>query len=125
MRGNAEESLRYIGELLVCQFLGQKRADSLVTLDTSTLTKYLTGVLDALVNLRGKNKLKSKALPNHLWNLAILTDAAISTSHTEADIFIKASDLDPIVFDRYCVYDVTHGMYRIFVEANLSYIERP
>lgn len=63
--------------------------------------------------------------PEHLHDLPILTDTAVATLHTEADTFVKASDLDPVLFDRYCIYDATHGIYRILVEASFAYTERP
>ncbi len=70
-------------------------------------------------------KTNRAVLPANLRSLSILTDAAVCTSNAEVIDFVKASDLDAANFDRYCVYDMTYGVYRIFVEASPFYIEGP
>jgi len=60
------------------------------------------------------------SLPPHLSRLSILTDSAICNSSAERQTFIQTTGLPPELFHSYCVFDVTYGTYRVFIEANLS-----
>lgn len=63
--------------------------------------------------------------PRRLWSLPILSDTAIYDSPEEELVFVKTTGLDPGAFDRYCVFDITYGVYRVHIEANFLDTREP
>lgn len=123
LRGATGAFSRYIGSLPIhvgpgCVGIGDCRS-----LDTFALIVYSWDDIIPKILERYTMKTKWTIPPANFRNLSILTDAAVCSSNAEATAFIKMSDLDPADFDQYCVYDVTYGIYRIFIEAGPLYME--
>lgn len=123
LRGFTEDLARYIGNTSSDSAQSCKNEKS-PRLTRSFLSRILSTMTDAIKYLRGKNATHITNLgmpPRHLWNLPILSDAAIYDSSGEELIFVEATALDPTAFNRRCVFDINHGMYRIFIQASSPY----
>lgn len=64
-------------------------------------------------------KLK-KLPPKNLWDLSILTDSAVCSDQTEIDLFAQETAEHLIAYNRYCIFDVTYGVWRILIEGRCT-----
>jgi hypothetical protein len=68
---------------------------------------------------------RRKIPPRNLWDLSILEDSAVCSTRAETDLFAKTAGIDLATFSRYCIFDETYGVWRIFVEGRIPPMREP